>query len=88
VARREEVQAEGLEKVNPEALMIASGQNLERLLSFGAKGPRRPAQVVSLRRPEADRPVFREVLREHRGRCVRPQRYFLNTLAYSTHLVE
>jgi hypothetical protein len=69
-----------LEKVNSEALMIASGQNVKRLLSFGAKGPRRPAQVAALRRPEAGRPVFREVVREHRGRCVRPQRYFFNTL--------
>jgi hypothetical protein len=38
-----------LEKVNTEALLIAAGQNLKRLLSFGDRGPRRPAQVVALR---------------------------------------
>jgi hypothetical protein len=42
-----------LEKVNSEALMIASGQNVKRLLAFRAKGPRRPAQVAALRRPTA-----------------------------------
>jgi Transposase DDE domain len=55
-----------LEKVNAEALMIASGQNLKRLLAFGSKGPRRPAQVAALRRPEAGRCELHEV-RGHRG---------------------
>ncbi len=32
-----------LEKVNAEALLVAAGQNLKRLLTFGRKGPRRPA---------------------------------------------
>jgi len=58
----------GLEKVNAEALMIASGQNVKRLLAFGKKRPKRPAQVVALRRPEAGRHTFRGVQR-HRGRC-------------------
>jgi len=42
-----------LEKVNVEALMVASGQNVKRLLAFGYRGPRRPAQVrlVSSNRP-------------------------------------
>jgi len=44
-----------LEKVNAEALMIASGQNVKRLLASGTKGPRRPAQVAALRRPGAVR---------------------------------
>jgi hypothetical protein len=43
----------GLEKVNTEALMIASGQNVKRLLAFQSRGPRRPAQAAALRRPEA-----------------------------------
>ena len=30
-----------LEKVNAEALMIASGQNVKRLLAFGTRGPRK-----------------------------------------------
>ena len=54
-----------LDKVNAEALMIASGQNVKRLLAFGTRGPRRPAQVAALRRPEAGRCGFHEV-REHR----------------------
>jgi transposase len=55
-----------LEKVNTEALMIASGQNVKRLLTFGTRGPRRPAQVAALRRAEAGRYGFQEVVREHR----------------------
>lgn len=58
----------GLEKVNSEALMIASEQNVKRLLAFGTRGPRRVAQAAALRRPEASRPRFRGV-RSHRGRC-------------------
>ena len=53
MARFEVVQAEGLEKVNAEALMVASGQNLKRLLSFGSGRPRKVAQVAVLRQPEA-----------------------------------
>jgi hypothetical protein len=40
-----------LEKVNAEALLIAAGQNIKRLLTFGERGPRRPAQVAALRQP-------------------------------------
>jgi hypothetical protein len=46
-----------LERVNCEALITATGQNIKRLLTFGSRGPRRPAQVVALRPPE--RPPFR-----------------------------
>ena len=57
-----------LEKVNAEALMIASGQNVKRLLvAFETRGPRRPAQVATLRGPEASRPEFGEV-QGHRER--------------------
>ena len=38
-----------LEKVNKEALLIASGQNVKRLLAFGGRGPKKPAQAVALR---------------------------------------
>ena len=41
-----------LEKVNIEALMIAAGQNIKRLLSFGDHGPRRLAQGAALRPPQ------------------------------------
>ena len=71
-----------LEKVNSEALMIASGQNLKRLLSFGAKGPRRPAQVAALRRPEAGRLELYEAIRGHRWRCAWPQRARFSTRCY------
>ena len=57
-----------LEKVNVEALMVASGQNVKRLLAFGSKGPRRAAQVAALRRPEASRRGLHEN-RKHRERC-------------------
>jgi transposase len=60
-----------LEKVNAETMMIASGQNVKRLLAFGARVPRRPAQVAALWQPQADRPGFHGV-RERRGRCTWP----------------
>ena len=40
-----------LEKVNQEALMIAAGQNVERLLAFGNRRPVRMAQATALRLP-------------------------------------
>ena len=46
----------GLEKVNTEALMIASGQNLKRLLAFGPGRPRKTAMVAALRPPEKPSP--------------------------------
>ena len=51
----------GLEKVNSEALMIASGQNVKRLLAFGPRGPRKTAMVAALRPPErpSRHPLYR-----------------------------
>jgi transposase len=69
----------GLEKVNTEALLIASGQNLKRLLAFGYRGPRRPAQVVALRQP-APKPYEFRGLRRHRKRHSRRQEGFFNSL--------
>ncbi len=54
-----------LEKVNAEALLIAAGQNLKRLLAFGYRGPRRPAQVGALRQL-APNPGELGAVREHR----------------------
>ncbi len=54
-----------LEKVNTEALLVASGQNVKRLVAFGSRGPRKPAQLAAVRRPEAGGPRFHKV-REHR----------------------
>jgi transposase len=65
-----------LEKVNAEALLIAAGQNIKRLLSFGHRGPRRQAQVGALRQP-APGPCELGGARKHRGRSSRrPARVF------------
>jgi hypothetical protein len=40
-----------LERVNAEALLIASGQNVKRLLTFGYRRPRRMVQTAALRPP-------------------------------------
>jgi transposase len=40
-----------LEKVNTEALMTATGQNVKRLLTFGGRGPKKVAQAAALRPP-------------------------------------
>jgi hypothetical protein len=53
----------GLEKVNSEALMIASGQNAKRLLAFGPGRPKKDATVAALRPPE--RPALHPT-RRHR----------------------
>ena len=65
-----------LEKVNAEALFIAAGQNIKRLLTYGQRGPRREAQVIALRRPTPNPYEFCRV-RKHRKRCAwRPPRVF------------
>lgn len=69
----------GLEKVNTEALMIASGQNLKRLLALGPGRPRTTANVAALRRPEAGRHEHHEAIRGHRWRCAWPQRARFST---------
>jgi transposase len=40
-----------LEKVNAEALLIAAGQNVKRLLTFGTRRPRRESQAAALGAP-------------------------------------
>jgi transposase len=60
----------GLKKVNSEALMIASGQNLKRLVAFGRRLPRKKAVVAALRPPEKPTPC---PMRRHR---LRPARRF------------
>jgi transposase len=40
-----------LEKVNTEALMTATGQNVKRLLTFGGRRPKKVAQAAALRPP-------------------------------------
>ena len=45
-----------LRRVNAEALLVAAGQNLKRLLLFGDQRPRKPAQVAALRPPPTSTP--------------------------------
>lgn len=41
-----------LRKVNAEALLVAAGQNVKRLLEFGRRGPRKVVKAAALRLPE------------------------------------
>jgi len=54
----------GLEKVNSEALMIASGQNVKRLVEFGSPSQKKIAKAVALR-PLAKPPL--SPIRRHRA---------------------
>src|SRR3712207_4287737 len=56
------------EKVNIEALLIASGQNVKRLLAFGGRRPKKPAQAAALRPPSATEHEISGA-REHRSNC-------------------
>jgi hypothetical protein len=70
-----------LRKVNAEALMTATGQNVKRLLAFGRRGPGKLAQAAALRppaRPQLD-PARRRSWYHRRERRVEPT--FFNTLA-------
>jgi hypothetical protein len=40
-----------LRRVNAEAMVIATGQNIKRLLTFSGRGPRKMAQAQALRPP-------------------------------------
>jgi transposase len=66
-----------LEKVNIEAMMIAIGQNVKRLVSSHGRGPKSVAQAAALRLPEAPR-FYSEghVRRYHRGVLRRRRRHF------------
>jgi Transposase DDE domain len=76
----------GLKKVNSEALMIASGQNLKRLVAFGRRLPRKKAMVAALRPPEKPTPcpMRRHRLRPARRfstRCYLPRRWVNSAMA-------
>ncbi len=65
-----------LEKVNIEALLIASGQNVKRLLAFGGRGPKKLAQAAALRPPTTTGYEISRA-REHRSnRSWRPTKAF------------
>jgi hypothetical protein len=65
-----------LEKVNTEALLKAAGQNIKRLLAFGTRGPKGPAQVLALRHPAPNPYEFRGVRRHRERQSRRPGRVF------------
>ena len=70
-----------LEKVNMEALLIALGQNVKRLLTLEGHRPRKLAQAAALRPSVATGPEF-SCAREHlSSRSWRPTRAFFNRLA-------
>ena len=66
----------GSEKVNAEALLIAAGQNVKRLLAYGHRGPKRTVQVAALRRPAPNPHESCDVRRQHNKRFRRPARVF------------
>jgi transposase len=69
-----------LEKVNIEALLIASGQNVKRLLTFGQRRPKKLAQAAALR-PAVVLGYEISRTREHRSsRSWRPTGSFFNSL--------
>jgi transposase len=70
-----------LKKVNIEALLIASGQNVKRLLSFGGHRPKKLAQAAALRPPLAATSHDISRVRKHLARrCRWSTRAFFNTL--------
>jgi hypothetical protein len=70
-----------LEKVNIEALLIASGQNVKRLLAFGGRKPKKWAQAAALRPPSASGHKIRCARERRSSRSSwRPTKEFFNTL--------
>jgi transposase len=70
-----------LEKVNIEALLIASVQNVKRLLAFGGGKPKKLAQAAALRPPRVTGHHEISRAREHRSsRSWRSTRAFFNSL--------
>ena len=59
----------GLEKVNTEALLKRGAKRQAAPLAFGSRGPRKPAQVAALRRPEDLCPGRFHKVRRHRRKA-------------------
>jgi hypothetical protein len=70
-----------LEKVNIEALLIASGQNVKRLLTIGGRRPKKLAQAAALRLPVATGHEISRTREHLSSRSWRPMRAFFNRLA-------
>ncbi len=67
--------------MNIEALLIASGQNVKRLLTFGGRSPKKLVQAAALRPPAATSHKI-SCAREHRSsRSWRPTKAFFNKLS-------
>ena len=76
-----------LEKVNMEALLIASGQNVKRLLAFGGRRPKKLAQAAALRPPSASGHQI-GCAREHRSSYSWPTKaFFQQAGSFLTQLV-
>jgi hypothetical protein len=69
-----------LEKVNMETLLIASGQNVKRLLAFGVRRPKNPAQAAALRAPAASGYDIGYARKHRMSRFWQPTKDFFNRL--------
>jgi hypothetical protein len=69
-----------LDKVNIEALLIASGQNVKRLLAFGGRRPKKQAQAAALRPPDTCSYESSRARGHRSSHSWRPTRAFFNTL--------
>jgi transposase len=69
-----------LEKVNIEALLIASGQNVKRLLAYGCQRPKKLAQAAALRLPPTPGHEISRTRKHLARRSWWPTRVFFNTL--------
>ena len=61
-----------LRRVNAEALLVAAGQNLKRLLAFERHRPERPASLTAVPHPAGTPTAVLHGLRRHRAK---PRRY-------------
>ena len=72
-------------RVNAEAMLVAAGQNIKRLLTFRGRGPRHLAQVAALRPPAPTHSsMIGHLLRSHRvGDPEHPSRVFQHAGVFS-----
>jgi len=78
-----------LEKVNAEALLIAAGQNIKRLLTYGHRGPRREGRRCSPYAGRLSTHTSSVVLGSIEGDALGVQLVgFFNSLTSSRHLGE
>jgi hypothetical protein len=71
-----------LKKVNMEALLIGSGQNVKRLLAFGGRRPKNPAQATALRAPAASGYDIGYARKHRMSRFWQPTKDFFNRLVH------